>query len=149
MTFEEKKEILCGYRKCDAQIRYYQQAIEQCKETKMQAGTQKISAVPFVTGASNDLSDYIVKLDEMYGELYSKMIKALNYKHAVLCWIAAIEDTRERLVITYKYLEFKTIEWIAENMEVVPICERTVNRALTKGIENLPDIETDIFQNLM
>lgn len=145
MTYEEKKEILHGYRECEAQIKYCLMSIEQYKESKMQAGTQKISAVSFVTGDNKDLSDYIAKLDDLNGNLYSKMLRAIKYKEAVLNWIDMLTDEREKLSLKYKYIHHKSISWIAEEMETDPLSERTVNRLIKNGIKNLPEIDIKLF----
>lgn len=149
MTNAEKIEILSGYRALDVKIRYYKMAIEQYEEAKLQAGTQKIEAIPVASGSNKDLSDYVVKIEEMHGELYGKMLRALNYKNVILNWIEEIEDTRSQISVKYKYIQLKTIPWIAQNMELNTISEMTVNRLIKAGITNLPDLDEEKKEMLL
>lgn len=140
MTFEEKKEYLNQYRTAEAEVKYFKRRIEQYKKSKLQAGVQKLSDMPFVSGNGTDLSDYIVKIEEMEGEVISKMIRALSIMNDIINWIETLADPREKLVLKYRYIDGKTVAWMAEEMEKSPISEKTVKRILKNAIKNLQDV---------
>lgn len=116
--------------------KYYQEEVEQYKQTKAQAKSQQITDMPVAHGNNTDLSDYIVKLDEMYDKVYTNLIKAENMKTNIMVWCESLENLNERLVLMYRYIQGHTFGWISEQMY---FSERSVSRIHNKAIEHLPE----------
>lgn len=142
MDYKEKVLLLGKYRDALKMVKYYQEEIEQYRATKEQAKSQRITDMPISHGNQSDLSDYIVKLEEMQGKIYSKLIEAERLKTNIMVWCESLDKVNERLVIQYHYLQGHNLGWIADEMHY---SRRTVERIRDKAIINLPEPD---FNNL-
>lgn len=100
---EIKKEFLWSYQNAKRDVIRLQ---EQLAELKL----NKIS--PSVTNAgmphgndSTDLSDYMAKVDEIEREIVKARYERIGAFKKVRQSIEAIEDQREKNVLTYRYLK--------------------------------------------
>lgn len=138
MTYQEKVEILRKYKDAMKMAKYYQSEIAQYRETYEQAKIQRLSGMPTSHGNNSDLSDYIVKLEEMNGKMYTKLLQAERIKSDIMVWVMKLDNVDERLIIQYHYLQDHKFGWIADEMHYGL---RTIKRKHGKAITNLPEPE--------
>lgn len=142
MEYQDKVELLRKYKEAHKLAKYYQDEVEQYRATKEQAKSQQITGMPFAHGGSNDLSDYIVKLDEISNKMYKHLREAEQTKLNILVWSESLNDVDERLIINYHYIKFMTYKQIAE---ILSYDESTVRRKSKSAVNNLPDLKNNIW----
>ena len=64
---------------------------------------------------SNDL-DIINKIIDLEAEINRKIDRVIDLKHRIEQLIDSIDDEREKLLMSYRYLDGMTFEWIASEM---------------------------------
>lgn len=78
-----------------------------------------------------DLSDYIVKLDELEKKLLRARYKRVAIYTQIFDQIEKIEDDMERELLTYRYLKGHTWEKVADEMYLsYGYCHKVHNKAL-------------------
>ena len=65
---------------------------------------------------SSDL-DIINKIIDLEAEINRKIDRVIDLKHKIEQLIDSIDDEREKLLMSYRYLDGRTFEWIASEME--------------------------------
>ena len=114
MTNLEKKKILRGYRRIDAQIRADYAELDDVI-TLIQS--PNLDGLPSSPSSERDLADLIIKKDE----LLSKILKDIERKTAALKRINdaidAMWNENERTVLILRYKHSMTFEQIAEEMD--------------------------------
>ena len=100
---QKKKEYLSEYLKAKRKEQRILDQIQQLRMDKMFPGIQ-YSDMP---GGSNmsDLSDFMVKMEELMDELKQDRLEAVNEYTKIYRDIRLVEDEREQEVLTYRYLE--------------------------------------------
>lgn len=141
MEYREKLEVLRKYRSAVKLAKYYQDEVKQYRATQEQAAVQKIDDMPHAHGNHSDLSDYIVKLEEMTGKMYTQLIKAQSIRDNIFMWCESLTNVDERLILRYAFIQDHKTGWIADEMHY---SERTVRRKLRKAIEHLPDPDFEV-----
>lgn len=114
MTNLEKKKILRGYKRIDAQIRADYAELDDII-TLIQS--PNFDGMPSTPNSERDLSDLLIKKDE----LLSKILKDIDRKTAALKRINdaidAMTNENERTVLILRYKRSMTFEKIAEEMD--------------------------------
>jgi len=111
---EIKKEYLNRYIDCKRASKRIEEQIEELKTNKM-FPSMVISGMPSAHSKS-DLSDYIVKLDELISELIRARYKKINTYTEIFKQIEIIDDENEKEVLTLKYINGYKWEFIADEM---------------------------------
>ena len=81
--------------------------------------TPTFSDIPAGGGSiykSSDL-DIINKIVDLEAEINRKIDRVIDLKHRIEQLIDSIDDEREKLLMSYRYLDGRTFEWIASEME--------------------------------
>ena len=114
MTNLEKKKILRGYRRIDAQIRADYAELDDVI-TLIQS--PNLDGLPSSPNSERDLADLIIKKDE----LLSRILRDIERKTAALQRIndaiEAMRSENERTVLILRYKHSMTFEQIAEEMD--------------------------------
>ena len=93
------------------------------------------SDMPKAQNAEHDLSDYIVKLEELTQELHKKREECLGIMSDINDRVETMEDATERTVLRYRYIHGMKIETIADVMHMT---ERNVYYIRDKALQHFP-----------
>lgn len=108
---ERKKEYLNGYKRLCDKIKQLGDQAESIQCEIENAKVQQLSDMP-KGGKQTDLSDYIVRLEEI-NEQINDILKVLrNRKIKIEKSIASMKDGTESRIIRLRYIEFKQWEQI-------------------------------------
>ena len=93
------------------------------------------SDMPKAQNTEHDLSDYIVKLDELTQELHRKRTECLEIMADINDRVETMEDATERTVLRYRYIHGMKVETIADVMHMT---ERNVYYIRDKALQHFP-----------
>ena len=129
---EKKKEFLMSYQKEKRRVRRLEEQLEELRRNKMSPSVTN-DGMPHGTD-KKDLSDYAVKVDEIEQELVAARYSRICAFQEVQKRIEAMEDEREKDLLTYRYL--KGLKW-EENCVRMDYKWRQVHRIHAMAIKNL------------
>lgn len=134
---EKKKEFLMSYQKEKRKVRRLEGQLDELRQNKMSPSGIS-DGMPHGTD-KKDLSDYAVKVDEIEQELISARYSRICAFQEVQRCIEAMEDEREKDVLTYRYLKGLKWEEVAVRMKYKM---RNVHKIHGRALKNLKlDIE--------
>lgn len=129
---EKKKEFLMSYQKEKRRVRRLEEQLEELRQNKMSPSVTN-DGMPHGTD-KKDLSDYAVKVDEIEQELVAARYSRICAFQEVQKRIEAMEDEREKDLLTYRYLKGLKWEEICVRMDYK---WRQVHRIHAMAIKNL------------
>lgn len=129
---EKKKEFLMSYQKKKRRVRRLEEQLEELRRNKMSPSVTN-GGMPHGTD-KKDLSDYAVKVDEIEQELVAARYSRICAFQEVQKRIEAMEDEREKDLLTYRYLKGLKWEEICVRMDYK---WRQVHRIHAMAIKNL------------
>ena len=91
--------------------------------------------MPKAQNTEHDLSDYIVKLEELTQELHKKREECLGIMSDINDRVETMDDATERTVLRYRYIHGMKIETIADVMHMT---ERNVYYIRDKALQHFP-----------
>ena len=113
---EKKKEYLCSYKNLCRKLQSLEEQLQSLREVEQSAKIQQLSDMPG-GGLQKDLSDYIVKLDKVISRIIRTKADMNNRRLEIEDKIASMENGLESDVLRKRYLELKTWERIAEEVD--------------------------------
>ena len=129
---EKKKEFLMSYQKEKRRVWRLEEQLEELRRNKMSPSVTN-DGMPHGTD-KKDLSDYAVKVDEIEQELVAARYCRICAFQEVQKRIEAMEDEREKDLLTYRYLKGLKWEEVAVRMDYK---WRQVHRIHAMAIKNL------------
>ena len=134
---DKKKVYLQSYK-------YYKQTAERLKEQLEELQIHEMSPTLFLsdmpsTHNKRDLSDYIVKYDELFSEIINAHTTAVKRFEEIRNQIELLEDGNEKTVLTLRYLKAYDWENICEKMQY-SCCQ--VHRIHRGALEHFQIVET-------
>lgn len=129
---EKKKEFLMSYQKEKRRVRRLEEQLEELRRNKMSPSVTN-DGMPHGTD-KKDLSDYAVKVDEIEQELVAARYSRICAFQEVQKRIEAMEDEREKDLLTYRYIRGLKWEEICVRMDYK---WRQVHRIHAMAIKNL------------
>ncbi|BBF45070.1 hypothetical protein lbkm_3829 [Lachnospiraceae bacterium KM106-2] len=113
---EKKKEFLLRYRIATRKIESLEEQRESLIRTMRSAKAVRYSDMPHGNKQS-DLSDYIVKLDEMINAITNTLAVKIQLQLEIEGNIVNMEDGLECDILRKHYIELKSFEEIAEELQ--------------------------------
>lgn len=108
---EQKKEYLNSYKKLCRKLQSLEEQLQSLQEVEQAAKIQRLTDMP--KGClQTDLSDYMVRVDELELEIRSKRQECIYKKLEIERCILDMEDGVECDVLHKRYIEFKPWEQI-------------------------------------
>ena len=101
---DKKKEYLNSYKKACCKLRNLEEQLDAVRESKSSVQGLTYSDMPKGTNQS-DLSDYMVRVDNLLTKIEKAKIECLNAKLDIENKIADMEDGTECDVLRKRYLE--------------------------------------------
>ncbi|WP_434310365.1 sigma factor-like helix-turn-helix DNA-binding protein [Hominifimenecus sp. rT4P-3] len=129
---EKKKEFLKSYQKAKRDVARLEQHLREWKLNKILPSVIH-DGMPHGTNI-RDLSDYAAQVDKIEREIIASKYERIYACQKVQRCIEAVEDEREKDLLTYRYLEGKSWEQIAMEMGYT---SRHILRLHGRALENL------------
>lgn len=134
MTYQEKVDLLSSYRATSLALKNAVSRMDEFRERNAGVKAVIYTSVSARVSSSRDLSDYVAKLDELEGRVWTLIHEYRQKEARIVGIIEAVEDTTERQLLTYRYLYLHTWEKVAEELGY---SYRQVFRIHREAIENL------------
>ena len=112
---DKKKEYLNSYKKACCKLRNLEEQLDAVRESKSSVQGLTYSDMPKGTNQS-DLSDYMVRVDNLLTKIEKAKIECLNAKLDIENKIADMEDGIECDVLRKRYIEQK--DWTVIAVEI-------------------------------
>ena len=97
--------------------------------------TQVLTAEPRGGGTIyGKTEEILVKIVDLEHEIDADVDRLISIRENIKAIIESVEDDRERLLLQYRYLDGKTFEWIAAEMNY---SWRQIHRLHSKALTNL------------
>jgi len=135
------KEYLLRYRDAYRETQDIELRIAQLRLKYALPSAIQYSDMPAAHNSNRDLSDYMVKLDELTDHLVSQYCRCMGIEGDILKRIDRMEDQLEREVLRYRYTHItdkgKLMPWeeVASRMHYV---RKTVERIHGRALQHFP-----------
>lgn len=130
---EQKKEFLMIYQLAKRDVTRLEEQLAELRIGKMSPGCEIGDGLPHAHNAT-DLSGYAAKVDELEREIVAARYRRICAFEQVRDCIEALEDEREKLLLTYRYLRGLKWEEICVKMDYK---WRQVHRIHARALKNL------------
>lgn len=112
MNTAEKKRLLNSYRRLVSQIKALSEALEY---TRTLIRSPVYDGMPH-TSRKKDLSDLVIKEQEFANEMQDLIDRKLDTIRRIDDMIEAMDNEKEKEVLTLRYIQLKTFEQVAVEM---------------------------------
>ena len=137
MTNKDKIKGLKRYINLDREIDRKLEEIARLR-AKLTRITQVLTAEPRGGGSIYGKTEEIIaKIVDLEKEIDADVDRLVAIRDGIKTMIEAVEDDRERLLLQYRYLDGKTFEWIAAEMNY---SWRQIHRLHSRALTNLKDV---------
>lgn len=134
MEYQKKKEYLAGYRKACKKIESLKEQLESLQEIEQSVKSQQLSDMPKGSNRHQDLSDLMVKLEDLQAQIADAITESCKIKLEIEEALWKLEDPEEARVLRFRYIYFMTGKEISSTMSYSP---RQVWRIHDNAIKNL------------
>lgn len=116
MSNEEKKEYLLRYKVIKKRIRNLKEQLISLRQVEESAKIQQLSDMPKGSSRQKDLSDLMVRIEELQEKINDEIVKSLKIKVGIEESILNIKDEDESAVLRMRYIEL--MDWIRISHEM-------------------------------
>lgn len=114
--YQNKKEYLTGYRKACKKIKSLKEQLDSLREIEQSIKSQQLSDMPKGSNQHQDLSDLMVKLEDLQAQIADAIMKSCRTKLEIEESLWKLEDPEEARVLRFRYIYFMTWEEISKIM---------------------------------
>ncbi len=114
---EKKKEYLRQYTRSQKRIDNLKEQLLSLKETEQSVRSQQMSDMPKGSSRDKDLSDLMVKIEELNKKIKDEMIRSAKTKIAIEEDIFSLRNEDEARVLRMRYIESRQWEEIENRMK--------------------------------
>ena len=140
--YQSKKEYLTGYRTACKRIENLKEQLESLWEIEQSIKSQQMSDMPKGSSRHQDLSDLMVKLEDLQERIDDAITESCRIKLEIEEALWKLEDAEESRVLRYRYIYFIRCSEISKIMNY----SRTqVWRIHDKAIKNLEMYQSEAF----
>lgn len=129
---EEKKKYLRQYGCALRAERAIEEEIQQVRLDKMFPALVQ-DGMPHGSGGNSDLSDFVVKVDELLADLKKQAERRITLRREISRKIEQMDDETEKLVLRLRYIQLLKWEEIAVRMDYT---YRNVTKIHGKALQN-------------
>lgn len=134
MEYQSKKEYLTGYRKACKKIESLKEQLESLREIERSIKSQQLSDMPKGSYHHQDLSDLMVKLEDLQAQIADAITDSCKIKLEIEEALWKLDDPEEARVLRFRYIYFMTGREISSTMSYSP---RQIWRLHDNAIKNL------------
>lgn len=132
--YQRKKEYLAGYRKACKKIESLKEQLESLLEIEQSVRSQQLSDMPKGSNRHQDLSDLMVKLEDLQAQIADAITDSCKIKLEIEEALWKLDDPEEARVLRFRYIYFMTGREISSTMSYSP---RQIWRLHDNAIKNL------------
>ena len=114
--YQSKKEYLTGYRKACKKIESLKEQLESLREIEQSVKSQQLSDMPKASNHHQDLSDLMVKLEDLQTQIADAITESCKIKLEIEGALWKLEDPEEARVLRFRYIYFMAWEEISSIM---------------------------------
>lgn len=114
---EKKKEYLRQYTRSQKRIDNLKEQLLSLRETEQSVRSQQMSDMPKGSSRDKDLSDLMVKIEELNTKIKDEMIRSAKTKIAIEEDILSLQNEDEARVLRMRYIESRQWEEIENRMK--------------------------------
>lgn len=114
---EKKKEYLRQYGRLQKRIDNLKEQLLSLKETEQSVRSQQMSDMPKGSSRDKDLSDLMVKIEELDEKIKDEMVKSAKTKIMIEEDILSLQNEDEARVLRMRYIESRQWEEIENRMK--------------------------------
>jgi len=129
------KEFLMQYRAVHREIEDLDRRMSQLRLKYAAPSVIEYSDMPKAHNTEHDLSDYIVKMDEMTNYMISKYTRLRGIEENIYMRVDRMSDQTERELLRWRYIDGLTWTQIAEKLGTV---ERNVYFIHGRALKHFP-----------
>ena len=134
IEYQSKKEYLTGYRKACKKIESLKEQLESLREIERSIKSQQLSDMPKGSNHHQDLSDLMVKLEDLQAQIADAITDSCKIKLEIEEALWKLDDPEEERVLRFRYIYFMTGREISSTMSYSP---RQIWRLHDNAIKNL------------
>lgn len=134
IEYQSKKEYLTGYRKACKKIESLKEQLESLLEIEQSVRSQQLSDMPKGSNRHQDLSDLMVKLEDLQAQIADAITDSCKIKLEIEEALWKLDDPEEARVLRFRYIYFMTGREISSTMSYSP---RQIWRLHDNAIKNL------------
>ncbi len=134
IEYQSKKEYLTGYRKVCKKIESLKEQLESLREIERSIKSQQLSDMPKGSNHHQDLSDLMVKLEDLQAQIADAITDSCKIKLEIEEALWKLDDPEEARVLRFRYIYFMTGREISSTMSYSP---RQIWRLHDNAIKNL------------
>lgn len=134
MEYQSKKEYLTGYRKACKKIESLKEQLESLREIEQSIRSQQLSDMPKGSNRHQDLSDLMVKLEDLQAQIADAITESCKIKLEIEEALWKLEDPEEARVLRFRYIYFAKWEEISK---IMSYSRSQIKRIHEKAIKNL------------
>lgn len=140
--YQSKKEYLMNYKKACKKIESLKEQLDSLREVEQSIRSQQLSDMPRGGNRHQDLSDLMVKLEDLQTQIADAITESCKIKLEIEEALWKLEDAEESRVLRYRYIYFIRCSEISKIMNY----SRTqVWRIHDKAIKNLKMKHSETF----
>lgn len=109
IEYQSKKEYLTGYRKACKKIESLKEQLESLREIEQSVKSQQLSDMPKGNNRHKDLSDLMVKLEDLQAQIAGTITESCKIKLEIEEALWKLEDPEEARVLRFRYIYF--MDW--------------------------------------
>ena len=132
--YQSKKEYLTGYRKACKKIESLKEQLESLQEIEQSVRSQQLSDMPKGSNRHQDLSDLMVKLEDLQAQIADAIMVSCRIKLEIEEVLWKLEDPEEARVLRFRYIYF--MDW-EEISGIMGYSMRQSRRIHDEAIKNL------------
>lgn len=134
IEYQSKKEYLTGYRKACKKTESLKEQLESLREIERSIKSQQLSDMPKGSNHHQDLSDLMVKLEDLQAQIADAITDSCKIKLEIEEALWKLDDPEEARVLRFRYIYFMTGREISSTMSYSP---RQIWRLHDNAIKNL------------
>ena len=146
-TTQQARQQLQQIHRIDTQLKHKESQLQELELQLTQAGgiqydRERVQASPMPDRLSND----IIRLVELKEQVIKERVEYLQKKERVVNEIHSLEDPREMDILVKRYIEGKTWDRIADEMNY---SIRRVHQLHRQALENIETLHTIAHKNVI
>ena len=135
--YQGKKEYLTGYRKACKKIESLKEQLGSLREIEQSVKSQQLSDMPKGGNRHQDLSDLMVKLEDLQVQIADAIMVSCRIKLEIEGSLWKLEDPEEARVLRFRYIYF--MDW-EEISGIMGYSTRQSRRIHDEAIKNFKDV---------
>lgn len=135
MEYQSKKEYLTGYRKACKKIESLKEQLESLREIEQSIKSQQLSDMPKGNNRHQDLSDLMVKLEDLQAQIADAVTDSCKIKLEIEGTLWKLEDPEEARVLRFRYIYFMDWGELGGMMGYSPRQAQRIHKAAIKKLK--------------